>query len=118
MSGGYDAYGQTHSQTLNGRALEAEAFMKAVQLLTRAQDFPENKRLFGESLQYVQKLWMIVKADLDSPQNKLPKETKQQLLTLADLVDAQCRAAIKKPPKQVLQGLIEIHRNVAAGLMS
>jgi len=118
MAGGYDAYGQVHSQNLKGRALEAEAFMKAVQLLTRAQDFPENKRLLGESLQYVQKLWMIVKADLEAPRNKLPKETQQHLLSLAEMVDAQCRAAIKKPPEHRLQGLIEIHRNVAAGLMS
>lgn len=118
MGEGYEAYGQVHSQNLKGRALEAEAFMKAVHLLTRAYDLPDNKRLLGEALQYVQKLWMIVKADLQTPRHKLPKETRQNLIALGDSVEGLCRDAIKKPPKQVLQGLIEIHRNVAAGLMS
>ena len=118
MRTGYDAYGQIHAQALRGRALEGEAFMKAVNLLTQAQDFPQNKRLLGEALQYTQKLWTLVQADLNSQDNKLDKDLKANLLSLSLYVDEHCLLAIKKPHPQVLQGLIEVNRNIAAGLLS
>ncbi|NVK17230.1 MAG: flagellar protein FlaF [Methylocystaceae bacterium] len=118
MQTGYGAYGQTHGQNLTGRRLEGEAFMKAARLLSQAQGFMENKRLLGEALQYTQKLWTIVQADLKSENNKMDKNLKAQLLSLSLFVDEQCLLAIKKPHPQVLQGLIEVNRNVASGLLS
>ncbi len=114
---GYQAYGITHKNGLKGRELEGEAFMKAVTLLIRAQDFPENKRLLMEALNYTRRLWTIVQADLQSPENKLEEGLKANLLSLDAYVERQCQVAIKKPHPQVLQGLIEVNRQVAAGLL-
>jgi len=118
QTAGYSAYGQTHGQNLSGRPLEGEAFMKAARLLSQAQDYPENKRLLGEALQYTQKLWTIVQADLNSTDNKMDKDLKAKLLSLSLFVDEHCLLAIKKPHQQLLQGLIEVNRNVASGLLS
>ncbi len=118
MKSGYEAYGQTHKATLSGRALEGEAFMKAVRLLMRAQDFPGNNRLLVEALTYTRKLWTIVQADLKSPMNRMDDALKSRLLSLSLFVDQQCLDAIEKPhPQQVLQGLIDVNKDMASGLL-
>lgn len=118
MHKGYAAYGRTHKSSLKGRALEGEAFVKAANMLINAQNFPENKRLLGEALQYTQKLWTIVQADLQSPSNKLDDVMKANLLSLSLYVDRTCHEVIKKPHQPRLQGLIDVNKNVAAGLLS
>ncbi|WP_135074774.1 flagellar biosynthesis regulator FlaF [Terasakiella sp. SH-1] len=118
MERGYAAYGQTHKNSLQGRALEGEAFMKAVRLLTRAQDRPGNKRFLQEALDYTQKLWTIVQADLKSPSNHLDESLKSNLLSLSLYVDRECMAAAKSPQRLNLRGLIDVNNDVARGLLS
>jgi flagellar protein FlaF len=118
MKSGYEAYGQVHKNSLSGRALEGEAFMKAVTLLMRAQDFPGNKRLLVEAVNFTRKLWTVVQADLKAPANKVDEALKANLLSLSLFVDKQCMEAIEKPhPHHVLQGLIDVNKNVASGLL-
>jgi len=92
--------------------------MKAVNLLMRAQDFPGNNRLLYEAIQYTRKLWTIVQADLKAPANKLDEAMKANLLSLSIYVDQKCIEAIEKPHQQVLQGLIDVNKNVASGLLN
>ncbi|NVJ91423.1 MAG: flagellar protein FlaF [Methylocystaceae bacterium] len=118
MHKGYAAYGKTHKSSLKGRALEGEAFMKAANMLINAQSLPENKRMLGEALQYTQKLWTIVQADLKSSANTLDDAMKSNLLSLSLYVDRTCYEIIKKPHQPRLQGLIDVNKNVAAGLLN
>jgi len=92
--------------------------MKAVRLLDRAHNFPENKRLLAEALTYTRKLWTVVQADLKDPTNKLEENLKADLLSLSLYVDQECLTAIEKPHQQALQGLIDVNKNVAGGLLS
>lgn len=92
--------------------------MKAVRLLLRAQDFPGNNRLLVEALNYTRKLWTIVQADLNSPANKLDGDLKASLLSLSLYVDRECIEVIEKPhPHQALQGLIDVNKDMASGLL-
>lgn len=114
---GYDAYGSTHKESLKGRALEGEAFMKAARLLRQAQDFPENKRQWRDALEYCRKLWMIVDADMKSSHHHLDITIRENLLALCGYVEDQCIAAKKKPHPQMLQGLIDVNSEIARGLL-
>ncbi|SCA56056.1 Flagellar FlaF family protein [Candidatus Terasakiella magnetica] len=118
MKSAYEAYGISHKNSLKGRTLEAESFMKAVTLLKRAEDFPQNKRLLAQALEYTRKLWTIVQADLKSPDNQLDDKLKAKLLSLSLYVDKTCLEVIKKPHPHALQGLIDVNQNVARGLFS
>jgi len=118
MNSGYDAYGASHKATLSGRALEGEAFMRAVNLLKNAQGFPENKRLWIEALEFTRKLWTLVQADLKNPDHPFEDSLKANLLSLSLYVDRQCVEVTKKPHPQMLQGLIDVNYEVACGLLS
>ncbi|MDV7341836.1 flagellar biosynthesis regulator FlaF [Terasakiella sp. A23] len=113
----YDTYLHAHRQSLMGRELEGEAFMRAANLLNQAKDAPQNKKLLWEALQYTSKLWTIVQADLNSPQTKMNDDLKANLLSLSLFVDRTCSEIIKKPHQRMLQGLIDVNRNIAKGLL-
>ena len=118
MKSGYEAYGASHKNSLKGRALEAEAFSRAVHLLSLAQDFPGNNRMLFEAVDFVRKLWTLVEAELNSPACQMDIQMQSNLRSLASFVESQTIEITKKPHPHMLQGLIDIHKEIAAGLLS
>jgi flagellar protein FlaF len=117
MTDGYEAYTHAHKKGLKGRELEGESFMKAVNLLTNAQEFDGNRRLLLEALDYTRKLWTIVQADMKEPGHHLDDATRSNLLSLSLYVDRTCYEVAKKPHPQKLQGLIDVNYQIACGLL-
>lgn len=113
------AYHRTQRASLKGRPSEAQVFAKAVALLNDAQARPGDRSAYRDALVFNQNLWTVVQAGLIEPACQLPDGLKSDLLSVSLFVDRQTFAAMASPAAAGnLQPLIEIDRDVAAGLFS
>ncbi len=102
----------------SARETEAQAFMKAAELMENAKRAPEDDEKFNEALRFNHLLWTIIQADLTEPANELPNQLKANIMSLSLFVDKQVSTALAEGNRAILDGLIEINRNLAVGLRS
>jgi len=63
------------------------------------------------------RLWTIFQAELTLPNSPVPEEIRLNMLTLCNFVDKHTVACLVSPEADKLAVLIDINRNIAAGLM-
>jgi flagellar protein FlaF len=116
-----DAYEAAGKAASTNRELEAAALFKAARKLEAVKqdwDFPQCRDQLHEALRYNQRLWTFFQTELSTPDHEMLTELRVNLLRLSGFVDRrtfEIIAATKPEPDQ-LQILIDIDRNVAAGL--
>jgi flagellar protein FlaF len=110
---------KTKQDTDSGREIEARALENAATMLSYCQDNWDAKNireLLFEALRHNQTLWSILKKDLESPDNPLTQDIKNNLLALADFINKRTFEIQSWPSKEKLKILIDINKNIAAGL--
>jgi flagellar protein FlaF len=112
------AYAQQQKRNLTPREVEAMAFTKAALLLEDAKKSIGNITEYSKSLRFNHLLWTIIQADLTDPENQLPPEIKANVMSLSIFVDKQTTKALRSTSATDLDVLININRNLAAGLRS
>lgn len=115
------AYQQAQMQRLTGRELEAAVLVKMANLLKQCQanwGTPDNERRLMELLRKYQQVWTIFQAEIEKPDNLLPREIKVNLLRLIRFVDRRVFELMANPQLEKMQILIDINMNIAAGLSS
>jgi len=112
----YAAYNQQQKQNLSPREVEAMAFTKAALLLEEAKALTEDIEGFSKSLRFNHLLWTIMQADITEDENQLPPEIKANVMSLSIFVDKQTTKALRSADGKDLDVLININRNLAAGL--
>ncbi len=110
------AYQQTQQANLSGRDLEAMVFTRAALKLEDAKKLTDNPQEHGKALRFNHLLWTIIQADIVEPGNKLPPEIKANVMSLSIFVDKQTAKALRTRNPADLETLININRNIAAGL--
>lgn len=103
----------------SGRELEAAALYKAARQLEacrRDWDAPEHTQLLDNALRYNQRLWTFFQGEIAAEDCALPTELRRNLLLLSAFIDRRTFEVIAAPSPEALQALIEINRQVAAGL--
>ena len=111
------AYNNVARQTANGRELEADLLLKAASRLQAIHDaWDRNKADLAEALLYNRKLWAIFLSDVTGPDHPLPKEIRQNVANLGLFVMKQTLSVTADPKPEQLDPLININRQVAAGL--
>jgi flagellar biosynthesis activator protein FlaF len=118
---GLSAYQEIEKTTLSGRALEALILNKAAMQLIDARNnwtTATDGDGLDEALKYNQKIWTFFQVELTDPENALPVEIKQNLLSLARFVDKRTVEVMVAPTPEKLDILIAINQNIAAGLNS
>jgi len=117
MSTGAQAYARTARTTASPRDIEAQALLKAARKL---QDVMANWATTDEGLEdalmFNRKLWSIFLGDAMSDENQQPIEVRQNIANIGIFILTQCAALKLKPEVDKLQSLIDINRNIAAGL--
>lgn len=114
-----DAYRQVEKGTLSGRALEAMLLEKAAAMLLAVRNgWQDAERLtrLDEALRYNQRLWTVFQAEVAEPANPLPRDLKENLLSLSAFIDKRTFETVAAPSPEKLDVLITINRNIAAGL--
>jgi flagellar protein FlaF len=115
------AYGMMAAST-DQRALEGQILLQAAQkiedLSNRLQG-GENVHFaeVGEILDYNQKLWMLFVNDAGSPDHPLAQDIKNNIASLALFIFKRTLELKVETVPQKLKVLVEINRNIAAGLM-
>jgi flagellar protein FlaF len=112
------AYAQQQKRNLSPREVEAMAFTKAAVLLEEAKQKINNIEEYSKALRFNHLLWTIIQADLTEPENELPNEIKANVMSLSIFVDKQTTKAMRSSNPGDLDVLININRNLAAGLRS
>ena len=110
------AYAQQQKRNLSPREVEAMAFTKAAVMLEDAKKLTNNIAEFSKALRFNHLLWTIIQADLTDPENHLPPEIKANVMSLSIFVDKQTTKALRSSAANDLDVLININRNLAAGL--
>jgi len=71
-----------------------------------------------ESLEKNQRIWSILQGELSRADNPLPKQIRQDLLSLSLFIDKRTFDIMAYPSPEKLDVLININLNIAAGLRS
>ncbi len=102
----------------NPRQTEAWALTEAARRIADSQrpDAPPEAFLTAVRLNW--RLWTIFQAELAGPENELPLDLRQNMLSLCNFIDKTTIDIIADPSPEKATVLITINRNIAAGLFS
>jgi flagellar biosynthesis activator protein FlaF len=105
--------------TQSPRELEAGILLKAAMRLQAIRDNWDAKRHeLDEALTYNRKLWTILVSSATEAANPLPAAIKQNMANLGIFVFNQTVTLMSEPKPERLGVLININRELAAGLRS
>ncbi len=117
MSDAAKAYARVATTTAAPREIEAQALLKAANQLQDAVNSadPLHERT-KEALLFNRKLWSIFMTDAMRDENPQPLEIRQNIANIGLFVLTQTAALQLNPQLDQFRSLIEINRNLAAGL--
>ncbi len=111
------AYQQVGKKTVSPRLLEANLLSRSATHLQRIRDDWENSQgeLF-QALLFNRKLWNVFLTSVTGEGSQLPDTLRSNIANLGLFVMKQTLAAQNRPEPQKLDVLININRELAAGL--
>ena len=109
-------YQQTQRLGSNPSETETRALLEAARRLSAVQKRDANLEEYRAALRLNWRLWTLFQTDIAEPENLLPVEIKRNILSLAAYVDRQTVTALARVAPDHLQVLIDINRQIAAGL--
>lgn len=111
------AYGKTARIVSNPREHEANLLTKAAQQLQAVKD-PFNPRSdeFRDALTYNRKLWSIFAGSVSGGDNPLPHQIRENIANLGVFILKHTVSIQASPAPEKLDVLININREIAAGL--
>jgi flagellar protein FlaF len=111
------AYARVATTTASPRDVEAQTLLKAANKL---QDAVNNADPFSEqttqALMFNRKLWTIFLSEAMRDTNPQPLDVRQKIANISVFVLSQTAALQMSPQFDHFRPLIEINRNIAAGL--
>jgi flagellar protein FlaF len=119
MQSAAQAYGKVARQIATPRELEANLLLRAAaQLQQVCDDWAERQADLNEALIFNRKLWTIFMTSVTDQSNSLPAEIRSNVANIGLFVMKQTVSVTGQPDPQKLRSLININREVAAGLLS
>jgi len=111
------AYARVASTTSSPRDIEAQALLKAANKLQAVISDPDASYVqMSEALIYNRKLWTIFLSEAQCDGNPQPMDVRQNIANISIFVLSQTAALQISPQREHFKPLIEINRNIAAGL--
>ena len=117
-----DIYGSNvQKNTPDQRELEAHVLLKSAKFLTTLQDDWDNvtPEILEETLKYNRQIWMMFyDTALENTEGDRPNDLRSNIINLANFVFKRELDILGNPEKDKINVLININREIAAGLMS
>ena len=113
-------YETVNKKTMSGREIEAAVLNQAALKLKACQDnwdTDDRDERLNAALEFNQQIWSILQGELVKADNPLPQQIRQNLLALSAFVDKRIFETMAFPSPEKLNIVIDINRNIAAGLM-
>ena len=119
MQSAAQAYSKVASQTSNPRDLEADLLLRAAAQLQSIVDKWDGQKndVYFNALAYNRKLWVILFSAVTSPDNPLPRETRENVANLGLFIFNETIELTATPVREKFEALVNINRQVAAGLL-
>ena len=121
-AGAYGTHAQKH--TPDQRELEGRVLLKAAGMIQDLQDNWDNVNsdLLEQTLKYNRQIWlMFYDTALENPDNPggapRPNDLRSNIINLANFIFKRELDIMAKPEKQKLDILVNINREIAAGLL-
>jgi flagellar protein FlaF len=112
-----NAYARVAQSTQSPRELESSILLKAGMKLQAVKDrWPESEADLDAALTYNRKLWTILLSSVTREDSPLPREIRQNVVNLGLFIFKHTFAVMIEPDPARLQVLININREIAAGL--
>lgn len=112
------AYSQPTAQGGNPRETEGRALLEAARRLSDAQRTPDDRDTMRAAARLNWRLWTIFQAEVVAPDCELPHEIRQNMINLCNFVDKRTVDILAQPEPQKVDVLININRQIAAGLLT
>jgi len=111
------AYSQTATQTLGPRELEAHLLIKAAsKLQVIRDDFDARRGDLAAALLYNRKLWTVFVSAVTDSAHQMPVQLRENIANVGVFVFLRTAELQEQPDANALTALIDINRNIAAGL--
>jgi len=118
MQNAAQAYGMVAKQIASPRELEADLLLKAASRLQAIRDSWEtSKPELDDALLFNRKLWSVFLTSVTSDEHPLPQAVRQNVANLGVFVMNQTVSLMADPKPNRLAPLININRELAAGLL-
>ena len=111
-------YRQPAQQGGSPRETEGRALMEAARRLAIAKENPADQAALVDTVRLNWRLWTIFQSEVADIDINLPEELRSNMLTLCNYVDKRTVEILSDPNPAMLDVLININRNIAAGLLS
>ncbi len=119
MRDAIEAYSGTAQVTLSPRDFEASLLLKAASQLQNVQNSWSGRTPeLDEALLYNRKLWTVLVSAMAETDNQLPIEVRNNVASLGAFVLNHILEIQKDPASEKLTSLININREIAAGLQA
>lgn len=116
------AYGDNaQKNTPDQRELEARILLKSAKMLADLQQSLEaaDLELIENTLKYNRQIWMMFyDTALENPENNRPNDLRSNIINLANFVFKREVDIMSEPTPQKFDVLININKEIAAGLMT
>lgn len=100
------------------RETEGRALMEAARRLAIVKDNPGDAAALVDTVRLNWRLWTIFQSEISEVALDLPDELRNNMLTLCNYVDKRTVEILSNPKPEMLDVLININRNIAAGLLA
>lgn len=116
------AYGD-HAQkhTPDQRELEGRVLLKAAKMMKDLQDNWDqaDSEIIHATLKYNRQIWMMFyDTAVENPESARPEDLRSNIINLANFIFKREMDILSQPAREKLDVLININREIAAGLMS
>lgn len=118
-AGAYDTNAQANAG--NQRELEARVLLKSNRMLQQLIDGWDErpKDLLEETLKYNRQIWMLFyDTALENKDGDRPNDLRSNIVNLANFIFKREMEIMANPQKEKLEILININREISAGLMA
>lgn len=105
-------------QTGNPTNTEAWALIEAARRMAEAVNHELAPAAMRDAMRLNWRLWTIFQADLSADEDTVPLEIRQNILSLCQFIDKYTVEALIDPQPRHIETLVNINRNVAAGLLA
>src|ERR1700731_809194 len=117
MSHAAQAYARTSQTTAAPREIEAQALLKAARQLQDVQtNWKGPDKNMHNALLFNRRLWSIFMSAAEANDNPQPLQIRQNIANIAVFVMQQTIEMQMDPDPEKIKSLIDINRNIAAGL--
>ncbi len=112
------SYDQMRQRGGAPRETEGRALLEAARRMAEAQADPGDTDAIRDAARLNWRLWTIFQAELSAPDCPMPVEIRQNMLNLCNFIDKRIVDILAKPVSLKLDVLINVNRQIAAGLLT